>query len=616
MWIFYPVIFHDAENNPGRILIRDRFGQIMVDIPTSDGFFTPILENKNLRETQFIQDLISVEDSRFFEHYGIDVRAKIRAIRDNLQWQTTSGWSTITEQWIKNTYFKKESRTYLQKTREAFLALLFSFVYSKDEILIKYIDQVYLGHQIYGIQSGMETFFGKKSLATLTPAEIITLTALIHNPTADTSEEDFSVYREKIRERLWYEPISEYPPVKKKKIINNAPFIVPYAQKLCQQWWTTDLIFFRKYDCNLGEFESTIDYSLSIFAREQLKNQIALLDGKNVTNGALIALHPFTWEVLLYEGSKNFNDALIDGQVDVLQSQNQMWSTMKPFLYYMALTLWFHTDDLLIDTNKTYPSFQPGLTYISENYTLKEYGLVRFKEALWNSLNNASVRLAEILWLNEVYDFYKTMWFPLSAPAEYYGYALILGNPDITLIDLVRWYRHLVPKPSEKEYSEKFLLYEILRDPDNRSISFGTNSILNTSIYQAVKTWTSSNFRDNTLVSYSPSMVVGVWVGNNDNSPMRGITGISWAGRLWHQVVEEIIRKKYIIEDNLPIPPGLEKTTYCLDTNCYRKEMSYQRLWKKYFSRIRSNIYDVRDIRGFTVEDDNYLRGIGFPIRH
>ena len=83
VWIFYPVFFHDAGINPGRILIRDRVGQIMVDIPKSDGFFTPTPENENLRKTQFIKDLVAIEDSRFFEHYGIDVRAKIRALRDN-----------------------------------------------------------------------------------------------------------------------------------------------------------------------------------------------------------------------------------------------------------------------------------------------------------------------------------------------------------------------------------------------------------------------------------------------------------------------------------------------------------------------------------------------------
>jgi membrane carboxypeptidase/penicillin-binding protein PbpC len=293
-----------------------------------------------------------------------------------------------------------------------------------------------------------------------------------------------------------------------------------------------------------------------------------------------------------------------------------MWSTMKPFLYFMALTLWFHPDDLLIDTKNIYPSFQPWRTYISENYTLWEYGLIRFKEALWNSLNNASVRLAHIIWLNDVYDFYQKIGFSFDFPAEYYGYALVLGNPDITLIDLVKNYIQLVPKASEKEYSDKFLLYEILRDPDNRSISFGTNSILNTSIFQAVKTWTSSNFRDNTLISYSSSIVIGVWVGNNDNSPMHSVTGLSWAGRLWHNITEEMIQKNYIIEDRLPIPSDLEKTEYCLDINCFRKELSYQKKWKKYFSRIRSNVYDVRDIKWFIQEDEKYLRDLGFPIRH
>jgi membrane carboxypeptidase/penicillin-binding protein PbpC len=136
------------------------------------------------------------------------------------------------------------------------------------------------------------------------------------------------------------------------------------------------------------------------------------------------------------------------------------------------------------------------------------------KKALGNSFNNASVRLAKSLGLTDVYNFYKTYGFKFDFPAEYYGYSLVLGNPSITLWDLVLSYTQLVPRPNKEGDVDpmSFLLYDMLRDPDNRDVSFGTNSILNTSILQAVKTGTSSNFRDNTIISYSPDMVIGLWV--------------------------------------------------------------------------------------------------------
>ena len=184
-----------------------------------------------------------------------------------------------------------------------------------------------------------------------------------------------------------------------------------------------------------------------------------------------------------------------------------------------------------------YNSFKEGSVYISENYSLREYGLVRLKKALGNSFNNASVRLARELGLEEVYDYYKSYGFQLPRSAEHYGYSLVLGNPSITLEQLVYSYAELVPpiqlspqgrksklqgeekmqllSPSGRENSRerdeeqsKFLLYDILSDPDNRDVSFGVNSILNTSIPQAVKTGTSSDFRDNLVISYHPDLVV------------------------------------------------------------------------------------------------------------
>jgi membrane carboxypeptidase/penicillin-binding protein PbpC len=361
------------------------------------------------------------------------------------------------------------------------------------------------------------------------------------------------------------------------------------------------------------------------------------LKSKNVTNWAIFAINPKTNEVLLYIWSKNFYAKDIDWQVNVLKSLRQPWSTMKPFLYLLALEEWAGINDFLVDIENQYDSFQENKVYVSENYTLKEYWLVRLKKALWNSLNNASVRLARELWLQKVYDFYKSYGFDLPESPEFYGYSLVLGNPSITLIDLVYSYSKLL------DFSDpnKFLLYQILLNPDNRDISFGVNSILNTSIPQAVKTWTSSNFRDNLVFSYHPDFVLWVWVGNNDNSSMIWVTGITWAGYIWHQIIEEAIRLGYIknndkwlmindkwnvelwnfnwgtSSDNLLNESSdIIQKSYCLDINCFRKELDFDKVDKEYFSRIADWVYDERDVFGrLSDEEREYLEVLGFGLK-
>ena len=177
-----------------------------------------------------------------------------------------------------------------------------------------------------------------------------------------------------------------------------------------------------------------------------IQEELKQLASKNVTNAAVFALNPKTNEILLYVGSKDFHARDIDGQVDVIQALRQPGSTMKPFLYLQALESGMNPDDLVMDIESEYNSFQEGSVYISENYTLKEYGLVRLKKALGNSFNNASVRLARELGLQKVYEYYERFGFVFPETAEYYGYSLVLGNASITLESLVRAYAELLPQ--------------------------------------------------------------------------------------------------------------------------------------------------------------------------
>ncbi len=556
-----------------------------------NGYYTHISTSL---DSEFVQALIQIEDKNYYEHWGVNLPAKLRALRDNIVWKRVSGGSTITEQYVKNKYFKTAKRSYLQKAREAILAVYFSlphrgrclsdnedggskFLKQKNHILNIYYHDAYFGNQLYGVGAALEVYFGKNDLDDLTQEEIVILISLIHNPGIQSLEEQyFREYFEQVKKRLGYEFERTYfGTLPKKENKDRFPFV------------TQNYI---KYPVDQT---MTIDAQLQEFSRNILQETLKGLQGKHVTNGAIFAMNPKTREVLIYQGSKDFYATDIDGQVDVIRSLRQPGSTMKPFLYLQALESWAGTESLILDIESQYNSFKEGKTYISENYSLKEYGLVRLKKALGNSFNNAAVRLALELGLQNVYEFYESYGFHFPYDAEHYGYSLVLGNPSIRLEDVVRSYAKLLPTTED---INKFLLYDILSDPDNRDVSFGVNSILNTSISQAVKTGTSSDFRDNLVISYHPDLVVWVWVGNNDNSSMKWVTGITGAGYIWHQVIEKAIDLGYITNTKIPIPEGIEKTEYCLTTSCSRKEMHYQKTGKKYFSRLVDNIFDSRDI--------------------
>lgn len=584
-YCFFPVIFFTPKDEPGHIFLRDRNWIVITD--KANEFWYKKIIDLDLNSS-FVKDLLIIEDKDYYKHFWVDVFSKIWAIKANItNKKIVSGASTITEQYLKNHFFKSNKRSYLQKAREAFLAFYYSLPYfpntlsnfenreyTKNKILSQYLQNVYFWNNLYWVWAAIEVYFWKKDLNELSEEEIVLLISLLNNPSAKAIyDKEFSTYFEKVKNKLWFTFERKISNLNKKQNIDNFPFA---TMDLTPTW---DKI--------------SIDSKLSLFARNTLNSTLNSLKNKNVTNAAVFAINPKTREVLIYEWSRDFYSKEIDWQVNVINSPRQSWSTVKPFLYLMALESWYWINNLLLDIENEYNSFSDDKTYISNNYSLKEYWLVRFKNALWNSLNNATVRLASELWLENVYNFYKKYWFKLNESPDYYGWSLVLWNPSITLKDLVLSYTKLL------DFSDpnKFLLYKILSDPDNRDISFWVNSILNTSISQAVKTWTSSNFRDNLVISYSPDFVMWVWVWNNDNSSMIWVTGITWAGYIWHQIIEEAIKMWYIKDYEISIPEWVSKNEYCLDENCFRKELDYDKTEEKYFSKIADNYYDKRDLK-------------------
>lgn len=633
-YCFFPVIFFSPNKtkSPGNILMYDRNWEIITDKSDKNWYyrFIPISS-----ESKFIKALLEIEDKDYFSHYWIDIFSKLWALKTNVfSGRIVSWWSTITEQYIKNKFFPENKRTYLQKSREATLAFYYSLPflpntlwigksreYVKEKMINLYAHNVYLWNNNYGLWAALEVYFDKYNLENLTEEEITILISLIKYPGIQSLEEKhFRVYFDKVKNKLWYNFERTIFTLARKENIEKLPWVTR------KKPWLYNPKPIDNYNSQ-AEY-SSIDIDLQLYAKDIINKTLDELSNKNVTNAAVYAIDPKTKEVLIYQASRDFYSQNIDGEFDVIQAKRQMWSTLKPFLYLLALEKWAGTESFLLDIEQEYNSFQEWKSYTSNNYNLKNYWLVRLKKALWNSLNNASVRLSKELGLQEVFSWYEKFGFNFDHHAEYYGYSFVLWSPNMSLENLVESYVKLLPawEPSSRTplpkgegsktlEGNKFLLYDILSDPDNRDMSFWVHSILNTSISMAVKTWTSSNFRDNVVISYHPDLVIWVWVWNNDNSSMVWVTGITWAGYIWHQIAEKAISLWYIKNTEIYKPDTISDWEYCLDINCFRKELIYFLENQQYFSAILDNIYDKNDIFiNLSQNEKDILQSMGYEL--
>ncbi|MDD2694267.1 MAG: transglycosylase domain-containing protein [Candidatus Gracilibacteria bacterium] len=563
--------------NVGNIRILDKKGEILTDMSLPGGYsthYTGSLDNA------LVRGIISIEDGRYYEHSGIDIIGKIGAIRENYNAGTiVRGGSTLTEQYIKNIYFPGEKRTIQQKIREAFSATILGFKYNKEQILRKYLDSVYMGNGLYGIQSAIDVYFGGENPDTLTETEIVEIITRIHSPNIGT---DGKNYAEKVSQKLYGKSFSgELTRTERKIGINTFSHLTTRIQKeiasYCQGRENNLKMFVQQIPekiclANSLDIQTTIDKNLSLFTRNTLEGIVQSLDHENVHNGAIYILNPKDNIILTYIGNRT--NLSKENAIDMIQERRSVGSVLKPFIYNLAIAGGADGESLIMDDTKVYNTEQEDKSFVPENYVPKSYGPVRLKEALGNSLNSASVRLSESIGIGKIYDTYKKSGLKLDHDAGYYGYGIALGSVELTLENVVEGYTSLLSLND----GSHFLLYNILSDGKNRAKTFGISSILNTSIPIAVKTGTSTDFHDNWTIGYHPDAIIGVWVGNADQSPMQDVSGVSGAGPIFHHIAEYMIANGMIENRELTIPEGIEKTTICLDNSCMRKEEGFR--WK------------------------------------
>lgn len=588
---------------------------------------------------------ISTEDGEFYENSGVDLEGIARAARDYLrEGEVVSGGSTITQQLVRLVVFDDEYRyeqSMQRKMDEAVLALVLTQERDKDEILELYLNTVYYGHRACGIEAASQVYFNK-SASQLDLQEAALLAGLINSPNlyADVMNPDpvlrqqaidlYAKPRQEIVLNLMVKegyitaeqaetallmPLNLADPEETLEIpLDKAPHFVLYAKNEANRI-LDNLGYEPNYLENGGlHIYTSLDMQFQQIAEYNANQNInALRTQHDVTNSAVVVIHPPSGEIMGMVGSLNYNDEAIDGKVNVALAPRQPGSTMKAFTYAAAIEQGWSPGTIIWDTevNIGVPG-QP--TYSPVNYDRRYHGPVRVRTALANSYNIPAVQTLRKVGVQYLLDFmHRFGVHSLSRPASEYGLSLTLGGGEVTLLDLTNGYatfarlgNYVAPtsivcivdsrgnviyqyenrcaeipghenwRLTESTYNTSampvpvldpriaFMISDILSDNVARTPAMGSNSPLVTRdasgnvILSSVKTGTTNDFRDNWTVGYTNDLVVGVWSGNSDNRPMRNISGLQGAAPIWRDTLQGIYTTStyYSFPPSVLINPG------------------------------------------------------------
>ena len=538
--------------------------------------------------------LIATEDANFYKHHGLDFEGIFRAIKLNISLRTpTFGGSTISQQLIRSTFFSTE-KTIERKTREIVLTLEMERRYSKDQILEWYLNQIPFGPNIYGIEAASKTYFGKQA-KDLSVAEAASLAAMVKAPSFfypyGQHKEDLLNRKDYVIKRMEQEHFitTEEAEMAKNEELEfivreesiKAPHFVLYIENY----------LFEKYGQDFLEQGGLKIYTSLNWEFQQIAERIVTEGAaRNKTyfkayNASLVAIEPKTGEILAMVGSKDWSGepegcdeetgiCKFDPKVNVATFRigRQPGSSFKPFVYATAFQKGYSDKYIVIDEETDF-GIWGGKHYIPSNYDGKFRGPVTLRSALAQSLNIPAVKVIANLagQKDSVANAIKFGITTLTQPASYYGLSIVLGGGEVKLLDMVSAYGvfanqglQIPPvsilriedsnekiieenKKSPKRVLEEevaILISDILSDNEARTPMFGPHSALYFADYDvAAKTGTSGDYRDAWTMGYSPSIVVGVWAGNNDNSPMASRAGVAIAGPIWRAFLLEVLPK-------------------------------------------------------------------------
>ncbi len=516
------------------------------------------------------QATISIEDKNFYKHRGFSIWAMARTVVTNVLYNRRAGGSTLTQQFVKNALLSPEKK-YSRKIKEILIAQRIEKKFSKDEILQMYLNEIPYGSNAYGIEAASQKYFGK-SARELVLAESALLAALPQAPSRYSpygANKDLLLGRQQYILDLMQE--QGYITNEEKESAKNyelkfkgpetnitAPHFIMYIREILSEKY-------GEKNLEQGGFKiyTTIDLEKQKFAEEAIKNRVEENANKfNANNAALVALDPKNGQILAMVGSKDYFNQEIDGQVNVTIRPRQPGSSLKPLVYASLFTKGYNPNTILYDVVTNFSA--SGKPYEPRNYNNQEYGPTSIRQALAGSLNVPAVKAIYLAGINNVITLARDAGYTTLTDPDRYGLSLVLGGAEVKLLEHANAYSVFaregevspvtgILKIEDKdgkileEFQERKkkvldtnvarMINSVLSDNSARSFIFGErNNLIIAGRTVAAKTGTTNNFRDAWTIGYTPSLVAGVWVGNNNNQEMnRGADGSVIAAPIWNE---------------------------------------------------------------------------------
>lgn len=527
------------------------------------------------------QATIAVEDKNFYRNRGVDWKGILRAAFKNITSGnlTGQGGSTITQQFVRNAILTRE-KTFTRKIKEVILAIQLEQKFTKDEILNLYLNEIPYGQNAYGIQAAAQTYFNKNA-RDLTLAESAYLAALPQAPTfyspngPNRDKLDIRknfVLDEMVREE--YISAEERDQAKAEKVAFSkirdailAPHFVLYVQGLLAEKYGE-----KTLEEGGLKVITTLDWNMQQIGEKAVAEGVLRNEKRNrASNAALVAIDPKTGQILAMVGSRDYFDEAHDGQVNVALRERQPGSSIKPYIYAAAFKEGMSPATMLIDVRTVFGTYG-GKEYAPSNYTGQSNGLLSMRKALAGSLNVPAVKTLALVGVADAIDTAKDMGIKSDLSTDRCGLALVLGGCEITLLDHtsamgvfayggIRYEPTPVLKVTDKkgkvleEYKDSggqealdpqiaYEVVSIMADNDARAFIFGSkSSLILPDRVVAAKTGTTQGWKDGWTVGFTPSLVAGVWTGNNDGSLMRqGADGVVVAAPIWNQFMRETLK--------------------------------------------------------------------------
>ncbi|MEA5627902.1 penicillin-binding protein 1C [Nostoc sp. UHCC 0251] len=641
---FAPIRAADIAQNQLAMQFSDRNGLPLGTLLTRDQEHTSVVP-LNQVSPQFIHAILAAEDGSFYHHGALDMKAVIRASKEAIHAKRiVSGASTITMQLAR--MLEPVPRTLSGKMQEIWLSWRLVAGMNKDEILSAYINRLPMGGNIYGVEAAAQTYFSIPA-SELNLAQASLLAAIPNNPTYFNPYEHW----ERLKQRQKY----VLNRMVQEKYINGAmPTAASYAARTSAEkvvfqsnqrgiiaaphflFWLANQIpsttlekgyippLLRGARGEQSVIRTTINRPLQQFVEAQVQQVISSLATNNVHDASALVIDNHTGEVLAYVGSPDyFNEAKL-GRNDGVQALRQPGSTLKPFVYGLALEKGLIRPNTILADVPAHYAIPGAKLYSPTDYTESFLGPVRVRIALANSLNVPAVRVLEKLGVQTFLERLHQLGFEhLNHTPEHYGLGLTLGSGEVSLWELARAYLTIARQGDPTSLVSTFsnsplptphsplpnhtiwqLITNMLSDSHARATAFGVDSVLNLPFPSAVKTGTSSNFRDTWTVGFTTDYTVATWVGNFNGEPMRQVSGVTGAAPLWNRIMLHLHENQEPAA--FPSPEGLVQLPVCA-TSGLRPTPDCTSVVQEYFYPKDKSNYESENQFNLPPEYDEWL---------